>query len=551
MQFLKYIKQYKINSIFVKNFIASFFVMIIPILIINVLVFNFYYEKASKENSELATSELRFVQENIDRIFKWTTLNSDYMVNDIYVASFLYDNYNRKDSAFVSVMSSVLKNQLDKIKIAEENIESVYLYSKKSKYFISTGGSGYLDTFYDQTVIKNINSDEFNKINFVYNTTGRKIIRIQTPINLYGINEGIVFVNIDYNLLVQNMKKKIFKTSCIFVSKDEEKIIEIGEQKNGNSKKISFVSEDTNFIYTALYQSNINIFSLVLSLSLFSLLFTICSALFLTFRACMPLGNLISVMENSNDWSKNITNKSLIGEIKYILDSYINKVYYSQEIENSLNERIVELKKVQLEALNLQIKPHFLFNTLQIISMLAMDLTNSENNAVFGIKMLSNILKYSLHSKSYTETVANEIEYTKAYVEIQILRYDGRVKVEFDVDKSVLNNVTAKIVLQPLIENSFAHGIIPYKAEGDIFVEIYPKDDKLIMEIIDNGVGITNQNKKEINSYLKSNDIRSDNHIGLVNIDKKIKLIFGEQYGLIIDEAFIDGTKIILTQPLL
>ena len=180
--------------------------------------------------------------------------------------------------------------------------------------------------------------------------------------------------------------------------------------------------------------------------------------------------------------------------------------------------------------------------------MCAMNLTNTENEAVVAIEMLSQIFKYTLNTNGYLDTIENEVAFTKAYVNIQNLRYNGRIKVNFEVADDALSCKTSKIVIQPLIENSYLHGILPSKETGEIKVKINRVNDKLLIEVIDNGVGIPSDKLKEIKSYLKS-DAPKD-HIGLSNVDKKIKLMFGNDYGLRIDDNYINGARIIVEQPL-
>ncbi len=549
MNFFKNIKRYKINSLFVKNFFAAFCVVLIPILIINVLIFRFYQSKSLNENKEFAKNELLFVQENVDRIFRLIDSNSDYMINDIYINSFLQSGVNLSNIQENVLISNVVQSQLQRIKLSDPCIESVHLYSAKTNYLLSTDGSGELEMFYDSSVKENIlQNPNMAKISIFQNPNGRKIIRKQVGFNVFGIDTGILFVNIDYSTLKNSIEKNISESNNIVVYMDNGKsLVEFGERNNTN-QVISISSAETGFIYSSSFSNNINIFPLLILILLISLVFVFVAALFLTYKACRPIDSIIDIMENTEDWYVKKDRLPLAGEALYILENYLDKVYYSKEIETDLRNRILDLKNSQIEALNLQIKPHFLFNTLQLISMCAMNLTDSENEAVVAIEMLSKIFKYTLTTDGCLDTVENELAFTKAYVNIQNLRYNGRIKVNFEVADDALLCKTSKIVIQPLIENSYSHGILPFKENGEITVKINRTGSRLVIEVIDNGIGITPDKLKEIKTYLKKGG--SDKHIGLSNVDRKIKLMFGEEYGLHIDNTYTGGSRIIIEQPI-
>ena len=170
MNVFKHIKRYKINSIFVKNFFAAFCVVLIPILIINVLTFSFYHSKSLDKNKEFAKNELLFVQENVDRLFKWIDSNSDYMVNDIYINSFLQNGINQESIQQSVLIGNVVQSQLQRIKLSDPCIESVHLFSSKTNYVLSTDGTGEVDMFYDDSVKENIlQNPNIDEISVFYN----------------------------------------------------------------------------------------------------------------------------------------------------------------------------------------------------------------------------------------------------------------------------------------------------------------------------------------------------------------------------------------------
>lgn len=543
MKFIRFVKKYRINSVFVRNFIISFLIILIPMLIINLLVFGFY----NNRNEEHAKRELNSLCDNIDNTFEWIYSNRDYMTNDMYVTLFLHDAYDNENTF---TMTNIIKGNIDKVRLGSSCIDEVYLYSYKNGYVMSSVGSGYIDTFKKHRIDENIDKNSDTYINVYDNISGRKVIRTQMPIKSYDICIGNLMVDIDYNILKNNLLKLISENSGVSVMYKDSIIFEVGDIDH--SKKVLLKKSDiTGIEYQYSFTRIAFIFPIFVIVLLSTFLFAVLSACFLTYKASMPIGDIIDIMENVTSSDSEIENDRLVGEARYILRTYLDKVHYSKEIEDNLKQRMADLKAIQLQSLNLQIRPHFIFNTLQIISILAMNLTGGENDAVKAIEMLSKILQYGFKSNSYLETLDKELEFSRAYTEIQKIRYNDRVNIRYEIDDQVRNNVTSKMILQPLIENSFSHGIIPHKASGEIIIKAYSKNLYLVIEVIDDGVGIGENIKEKITAQLLSDAQIENGHIGIFNVDRKIKLIFGEQYGLTIDDDYKNGTKIIIKQPLL
>lgn len=214
------------------------------------------------------------------------------------------------------------------------------------------------------------------------------------------------------------------------------------------------------------------------------------------------------------------------------LKELIHKVYSVQ-----LKQREAELK-----ALEAQINPHFLFNTLDnIYWMCRMEKAFDTSKMV---EALSKLFKLSLNSGKEITTVKTELEHVRSYMAIQQVRFKDELKFSLDVDKELEECLTLKLVLQPLIENSIAHGIKDMGSNGIINVKVMREGDKLVYIVEDNGCGVDNE---EIRKLL--NEVGDGNRgFAIKNVNDRIKLYFGESYGLEFsgDE---DGTTVIVTQP--
>ena len=186
----------------------------------------------------------------------------------------------------------------------------------------------------------------------------------------------------------------------------------------------------------------------------------------------------------------------------------------------------------------MQIKPHFLYNTLDIIQYLAKE--NKPDDVTYLIKNLSKFYKISLHNKSDFVKIESEIKHISYYTAIENFKHDNSIKLEADIPDEIQNMLIPKITFQPLVENAIKHGILEKDVpEGYIRITADKKDDDVYIYIEDNGVGIE---KNKIEDILLQNSYS----VGVANTDKRLKLFFGAQYGLSIESEPGKFTRVIV-----
>lgn len=202
---------------------------------------------------------------------------------------------------------------------------------------------------------------------------------------------------------------------------------------------------------------------------------------------------------------------------------------------------------MEFQILQAQINPHFLYNTLDSIKWLAV--IQNVHNISSMTNSLINLLKYNISRNNKTVMLSEELESVKNYVNIQKYRYGDIFEVTYDVNEDLLEYRILKFILQPIVENAIFHGF--ENMEGNCLIKIIArkKDEYLIIEIIDNGIGITNERLEDIQSPNK--DKGKFSGIGLRNIEERIKLYFGEKYGLTIDSKLHEGTHVSLFLPII
>lgn len=212
-----------------------------------------------------------------------------------------------------------------------------------------------------------------------------------------------------------------------------------------------------------------------------------------------------------------------------------------------------KIKDMKLKTLQNQMNPHFLFNTLNIVSRMAY--LESADATSRLIQSVSTLMRYSLSPLSASVTLEQEVKVVKEYFHIQETRFSDRITCKTTIDASCLSVHIPSLTLQPLVENAFIHGVEP-KEEGGLVELSIDRDDRFVMiRIRDNGLGISDQEKKRLLSQEEEDlsDTRSKGHstgIGLRNVMSRLRLFYGVQDALQIDSKPNEGTTIQLTIPI-
>lgn len=205
------------------------------------------------------------------------------------------------------------------------------------------------------------------------------------------------------------------------------------------------------------------------------------------------------------------------------------------------------LNKAEYKALQSQINPHFLYNTLDTMSSIA-SVQNCDMVSHL-CQSLSTIFRYSLDIKHPYSTVAKEMVHLKNYIYVMNVRMREEVAYEFRIDDDILQSSIPRISIQPLVENAINHGLRNKKGKKKILVQASKREGILEIEVEDNGVGME---AEIVNQSLRENDhelVEGGSSIGLFNINARMKMLYGEQYGLHIDSDGKSGTKISLRIP--
>ena len=230
-------------------------------------------------------------------------------------------------------------------------------------------------------------------------------------------------------------------------------------------------------------------------------------------------------------------------ELESLSESFDHMVMKIQELMVHIVDEEKTLRKTELKALQAQINPHFLYNTLDSIQWMCEK--KDTEKAIAMVSALAKLFRISISKGKELIPIEKELDHVRSYLVIQSYRFKGQFEYYFEVDEKLLNYYCNKITLQPIVENSIIHGLEGMYDEGEIHIRVIDGGDHILMQIEDNGVGMTKEQCQKIIAHDESDQFG----IGIKNVNDRLKIYFGQEYGLKIESELDCGTKVIVKIP--
>ncbi len=258
-----------------------------------------------------------------------------------------------------------------------------------------------------------------------------------------------------------------------------------------------------------------------------------------------PLRDLASAMGSFEADADHFTYRPVEGtrEVQELSGSFGHMVLRVQQLMSTVRQEEINLRKTELKALQAQINPHFLYNTLDSIAWMCEQ--GRSGDAVKMIHALARLFRISISKGHELIPIAKEIEHAENYLEIQKYRYKNQFTYDFEVDPGCLDYYCNKITLQPIIENAIMHGLDLMVDEGHIQVRVSQDGDDIVFRVQDNGVGMS---ELQVRAILEE-DGQDRTGIGIKNVNDRLQIYFGKQYGLHIASELDIGTTVELRMP--
>jgi two-component system sensor histidine kinase YesM len=308
---------------------------------------------------------------------------------------------------------------------------------------------------------------------------------------------------------------------------------------------ISKVTDNANKI--SLRGFVIIAFSLVLAI----LLIIIFSNTF-SDRIIMLRGEMHRVVSGDFNIKEHIEGEDEIGELYDDLytmvesiKQLINEVYLEKLQKEQFSNK---QREVEFKMLASQINPHFLYNTLETIRMRAF--CNGQKEIANTVKMLGKIMRRNLEVSQSLVSLESEIELMRGYLEIQKLRFGDRIDYSIELESNIVHYDILPLLLQPIVENAFVHGLEGKEGKGKIDIIIKKEGELLAIDVVDNGLGIDEEKMEYVNRKISNLSEGTKRSIGLSNVNQRIRLYYGEKYGIKVTSQVGIGTKVSIYLPM-
>lgn len=302
-----------------------------------------------------------------------------------------------------------------------------------------------------------------------------------------------------------------------------------------------------------IYETTISLTSMYIIMTLTAIFIACIIAFFKTRHDYKYLSRIIGVLSTPDAAVHEIqpSGKGNSSPFEYILMNVIHLFIEQDYLKVQDSEKAAKLQLSKMQALQHQINPHFLHNTLNNIYWESVKLTGSENQCSKMISHLSAIMRYSLSDPQEDVKIQDEINYLGKYLEIMKLRYADKFDIGFDVSPECSVYTVKKMLLQPLVENSIYHGVKEKKGRGYIQISVHRKKNRIYFNIYDTGNGIEPEKLDSIRQDLKEVNQTANEHIGLINTNSRLILSYGTESELQVNSRVGAFTVIWFSIPVL
>ncbi len=561
------------RSFFVRNLLIILAFAMIPVIITSV----FFYKSTTKS----IDNEISRVNDNLLQSISAIVDNTVRDAEIFAVQTSLQDSVNSLAFAGLgdSNMLTVQQNVKDYIKnyiYIYDYIHSVYIYSEKSNLVIENQVTMDFDNHEDAywyDVYKNTPVKTSAIVHRRWKERYPVIISVIRPIGEEYGKMGCVVVNLDISKILLSTRNVINRNDNVVLLRHEGEVF-YSERENYEYMNLSLdskkdiveisgkdyaVSERKSKIYDWNYvllstnsyskqfaNGQFGYMALVLFLLIVAV---IISTIVISLYSYRPIRKILSVVDTSEEVSRIETANTEGDEISYIVKQFKNKESRNEELESELKLRMLLLNKAQTYALQAQINPHFLNNVMDTLNWLCMDLLGEENKITEIVKPLSVLLSISADTETYLIPIEEELRHVNIYTYIATIIYGQRLNFSWNINPDIMQYKILKFTLQPLIENSISHGVKPKRRSGTITIDGDFHGDGIRFVVRDDGVGIAEDVLRSIRKELADENIHKKNHLGINNVNQRLKLVFGSEFGLSIYNADSGGAVIEVNMP--
>ena len=436
------------------------------------------------------------------------------------------------------------ENQMENLHFSELHVENIFENSSGRYYWVVSLSRG----------VELTNRGRMSGGILLVDMNFSGIRQLFTKVNSQGLgyvylinSDGDIIYHPKQNLIFSSMMKENNKTASQYDDGVYDETFQ-GEDRTVIVKTVGYTGwKIVSVTPKKIFYQNANrtriVAGIMLSLSIFLMIF---ANQFVAVRVARPMKKLEDSLKGIGvDREPEI----YIGgppEIQHLGQTILSMVEQLRELTDDIVKEQEEKRKSELDALQSQINPHFLYNTLD--SIMWMVESEQYEDAVAMVQALGKLFRISLSRGKNIITVGEELQHARSYLDIQKYRYKNKFISYFEIDEDIEKYKTIKLILQPLIENAIYYGMEYMDGDGEIYIRAYTRENDLYFEVEDNGLGMREEQVAGL--LTEEPKVRSKGSgIGLRNVHQRIQLYFGETYGLQIESEPDEGTIIRIHLP--
>ncbi len=553
--FKKYLKDISYGSLFYVYLKRTLLFVILPILIVYTIFFLLYTRSVENDTINMVNSNFLRACDTVENTIKKTYEYYSSLEKDEDIVDFIeltQEDINSGTPENINLLTKVRKNLHHYMFSNDDYLNNIYLYSFKSDFI--TNHESRIFFFEEKDVPLWYENIKQNKHNFMVadKVPNSKSLYVCLRIGTANDPRALVIFDINLENLLDVLKStsgytRVYNDGVLLFNNGEETTPETLRYKiKPNNLPPQEVIHKTNngYLYSYTTASNMvieyqvpenmlsnrfSVFKMAILLLLVALILSFVSSLYIS----AYFYNLICVIMNSIGPEELLyTPVGGKSELVVIKDTLLHLRQKNQMLSKELSDKITDFKKLQASSLQTQITPHFLFNTLNAVNIIVMNETKKVTAANKSILLLSDILEFALNTGETFVSIESEIENCKKYIQIEQLKGTNNFEVEWNVDESLMQHKTIKLLLQPIVENAISHGIKGSELDTNILrISAFRKNNNIIFEIANTGNVISKEQIRNLEKTFKV-DIFPSKHIGMYNVQKRIKLMYGEEYGI-------------------
>lgn len=551
------------------------FQMILPLIILGIFLLRNVENNMKSQALTLSQDMLKVLELRITDFENAITSVSQDLLYDLEVYDVLNDDQTDKFIYYHNVNN--LKNVLRTLTLSNDGIKAISIYDMKGNnytYDMSSGRLNNLETLPYEVLHQLSREAEGRAIWHVQYGQDNQVYLSRIINDLGTFNEvGLLVIRVDlepmkndYTSLSSELFEKVSLVDSngkvIFSSDDTMTETEMSLLKDPAGVFYEDTSKETMISYRTIEDSN---WTIVTSISKKALLREVNQFTSYAFMIFLPLAILLSfftifegmhmveaikkIVSGMKEVSKGKKHVNILvdrqDELGFLADSFNDMSTELENLVENVQTEQLTRKEVEIKALQAQINPHFLYNTLETINWHAQLKGAPEISDM--VTALSSIMEATIGKDNKLISFRDEMKYIENYISIMKYRYEGRLKFNTYIDKDILNMKIPRLILQPIVENAIQHGIGRTTEIGEINISAERSNECVVIEVCDNGKGMT---ETDLETLLSKIDASSEGQsIGLKNVNKRLKLFYGEAYGVRIMSQPDSFTKVVLVIP--